>query len=291
MAEHGHYAGRTEPSNTRQGIYALAPSGRFLASVNTRDANEVSRMLERAIEVWNELPDEDRYDMESAEKIRTTWTWQQHYPRDGLVLRINSRDLPRSENEEITDEHRHDSWHDFAWNQDYAWFRMSEVVEMPDDMEVGSKLAFHETFGQRLAQLYLIDHVRGQVSMFEKDAVKLADFNASVEAIDGNIITLGITGETAASTDGNWRVRGLRGNEKPSKQSRGVELQLLGHAQFDTTANRFVSMEIVAIGERWGGTRFNERSRDLDRAPIGFVVQLADQDERVVPSFIWEYGW
>ena len=32
IAEQGHYAGRSRPSTTRQGIYACTPSGRFLAS-------------------------------------------------------------------------------------------------------------------------------------------------------------------------------------------------------------------------------------------------------------------
>ena len=35
FCEQGHYGGRTQPTNTRQGIYAIAPSGRFLASINS----------------------------------------------------------------------------------------------------------------------------------------------------------------------------------------------------------------------------------------------------------------
>ena len=49
LAEQGHYAGRTRPTNTRQGIYAAAPSGVLLASVNTRSAERMAAMLEEAL--------------------------------------------------------------------------------------------------------------------------------------------------------------------------------------------------------------------------------------------------
>jgi hypothetical protein len=56
FCEEGHYKGRVEPSNTRQGIYAVAPSGKFLASVNTRDERQMRRMLETALERWEQMP-------------------------------------------------------------------------------------------------------------------------------------------------------------------------------------------------------------------------------------------
>ena len=61
IAEQGHYAGRTEPTDTRQGIYALAPSGELLASVNTRSSHEMASMLTRALQAWDELPESARY--------------------------------------------------------------------------------------------------------------------------------------------------------------------------------------------------------------------------------------
>ena len=60
LAEQGHYAGRTVPSTTRQGIYAAAPSGVLLASINTREPHDVARMLERALERWKELGRDER---------------------------------------------------------------------------------------------------------------------------------------------------------------------------------------------------------------------------------------
>jgi hypothetical protein len=44
---------------------------------------------------------------------------------------------------------------------------------------------------------------------------------------------------------------------------------------------------MVAIGSRWGGTRYNGRRRDADPAPIGILFSLADDTpcERVAPAF------
>ena len=49
--------------------------------------------------------------------------------------------------------------------------------------------------------------------------------------------------------------------------------------------------ELLAIGSRWGGTRYNARERDRGVNGIGFLLSLADADESVAPAFVWEYGW
>ena len=49
FCEQGHYGGRKEPTNTRQGVYAVAPSGRFLASINTQSPERMADMLRTAL--------------------------------------------------------------------------------------------------------------------------------------------------------------------------------------------------------------------------------------------------
>ena len=48
VAEQGHYGGRTLPTNTRQGLYTCTTNGELLASVNTRDGNQVVKMMQQA---------------------------------------------------------------------------------------------------------------------------------------------------------------------------------------------------------------------------------------------------
>ena len=74
-----------------------------------------------------------------------------------------------------------------------------------------------------------------------------------------------------------------------------MEATLEGHAVYDRKAERFVSFELVARAERWGGNAYNGRldARDFGPAPMGVVLQLAGQSdaEKISPMFLRYYGW
>jgi hypothetical protein len=91
--------------------------------------------------------------------------------------------------------------------------------------------------------------------------------------------------------EGQWPVDGFQDRDRPSPQERGLDAALLGRATFDQGLGRFVAFELVADGERFGGTQYNARGDDLGPTPIGFVFVLAGDDERVEPASFWEYGW
>lgn len=284
VAEQGHYAGRTVPTNTRQGIYATAPSGVLLASVNTRSRREVERMLRRALQAWDNLPVEERFlDDDSVDSDQVTSArWERLYPDDGLVLKSVSRDLPRE------DPGR--GWMRHAWNRDYAWFRPHEAAEfVPSTIEIGATRDLPRALAHRLTRLHLVDNVRGQVRAFARGDVETASITTTIESIDGPMITLRLEGETRAVNPG----RALREGEaeNPEMHERGVEMSLLGYATFATDTQRFTSFELIALGTRWGGTKYNGRSSDLDPAAMGILFTLAPDDVPVAPAYIWEYGW
>lgn len=119
IAEQGHYAGRTVPSDTRQGIYCAAPSGRLLASINNNSPRAVARMLEKALAKWNELPDDARWLADLADDTPTGgYDWAESQPKDSLVLQVVARDLDREVDPS--------DWKTNAYNLDYAWFRPRE---------------------------------------------------------------------------------------------------------------------------------------------------------------------
>ena len=94
MAEQGHYGGRTLPTNTRQGLYACTINGELLASINTRDGNQVAEMMRQALQKWSQPEDQ------SAEKAPPGYdhhakNWYGVYPEDGVALNLYVRDLPR----------------------------------------------------------------------------------------------------------------------------------------------------------------------------------------------------
>ncbi|MBT8485171.1 MAG: hypothetical protein KJO43_06295 [Phycisphaerae bacterium] len=296
IAEQGHYAGRTVPSDTRQGIYATTPSGILLASVNSRSAREVTSMLERALAAWEVLPRaERRMDPASLTRAPLRARWERLYPEDGLVLRVTSRDLrePSDPAAEPTRPRRRSSWKRHAWNQDYAWFRRLEMMSfVPASRRVGATTTLPESLAERVVRLHLVDNVRGQVRAFSRDEVQRAEVTSRITAIDDGRITLALSGRTRAvhaATPEPPAEEGRRRN--PERAERGVETELTGRAIFDTERRRFVAFELVAIGKRWGATRYNGRERDTAAAGIGIAFTLATNDPPVAPAYIWEYGW
>lgn len=283
IAEQGHYAGRSKPSNTRQGIYAAAPSGALLASINSRDAGEVAGMLERALERWRELEPAERRLAELP--AADAQGWETRYPEDGLVLRVVTRDVER--------ETLPKGWRATAWNQDYAWFTRDEVSSLVPSARVGAERDWPTALASRLARCHFLDDVRGQVIPYEADEVERAQLESKVTAVDGERLELALRGRTHTSAKGRWPVNGFEDSREPAQQTRGFEAELVGRATFDRGAGRFTRFELVAVGTRWGGTQFNGRGDDLEPAPMGVSLSLAGTTpaERVVPAQVKEYGW
>jgi len=282
VAEQGHYAGRTRPTNTRQGIYALTADGQFLASVNTRSGDEALAMLERALAAWRALPREER--APGGAPSQPERRFRSLYPHDGLVLEVLSRDLPR--------EDAPDDWRAAASNRDWAWFRREEVLGLlPDELTPGAEQAWPGGLVRRLARLHLVDNVRGQVRAFAQEDVEQAELTTVVRAVQAGRVEVELSGRVRLRARGSWAVDGYRDMDRPGEQERGLELTLLGRGTFDRAKERFSAFELVAAGERWGGSQYNARGDDLAPTPIGFVLRRAAGTTRVEPASFWEYGW
>ncbi len=266
-ADVGHYAG---VPNTRQGIYAFAPSGAFLASINSNDRAAVEGMIDRALAEWAKMPARDRYlSTDPAQAVGSVQRPEDSYPEGGLVLRVVSRDLPEAKPA--------GDWRKHAWNLDFAWFRKEEAETLvPERPAKGARLSWPRLLAERLVRFHLVDNVRGQTSAYPEGSVERAELTAEVEKIAAGRVTLRLRGET----------RAVQGN-------RGVEARLLGTAEWDSKAARFTAFELVAIGTRWGRTAYNFREEDEGRSPIGFLFSLAGEEppDRVAPAFLHDYGW
>jgi hypothetical protein len=282
VAEQGHYAGRTRPSNTRQGTYATAPSGVMLASINSNDPVRVAEMLERALAKWKTLSREER--LLAADPATAPAELRRHenrYPEGGLVLRVNTRDLPR----EVENAGRYAN----AWNWDYAWFTAEEAAQwVPARRVTGESALVPEPLVRRLVRFHLLDNVRGQTIPFDEEDVEKARITSTVTSVRGTIVTLRLEGETRAAGEAEVRDRGEMGPQKY-----GFETRILGTAEFDTQLNRFVKFEALAVGTRWGRTQYNFRRGDLEPSGIGVALTLAGDTpaEKVAPAHFYRYGW
>ncbi|MCE9581877.1 MAG: hypothetical protein K8T20_05100 [Planctomycetes bacterium] len=285
VAEQGHYGGRTKPTSTRQGIYACAPNGAFLASINTTDAAAMAGMMEKALAKWKELKPEDRLMKEppAADPVDRT-RWEKLFPADGLVLKDFSRDLPR-------EKPGADAWAD-AWNLDFAWFRKVEARSfLPETIVEGALHAVPRELVLRLARLHFVDNVRGQTYPWKEAEIAWAEMATVVDEVKDGRARIRFAGKTKAVAVGKWRVNGFDPNA--DDQKRGFEAKILGSATWDLAKERFVEFELVAAGPRWGGTQYNGRATDLEEAPMAHLLRLAGDTpaEHVAPASIWGYGW
>ena len=294
VAEQGHYGGRTVPTDTRQGIYAAAPSGVLLASMNHNDPRRVAAMLTKALAAWDAMSREKRLPPEALEKAPSDRKrWETLYPADGLVLRVHTRDAGRDVGREGAAGEGGD-WRRRAWNLDFAWFHRDEALAMvPSERKPGARVDVPAPIVRRIARLYLVDDVRGQTPAYEDRAIEKASLSAEVARVEDRRVVLRLVGEARVVAKGRWPVGGVRDMNAPTPQERGFDGKFLGRATFDVATGRFVAFELVALGSRWGATQYNGRTDDPGPAPMGVAFTLAGDSpaDHVAPASMWEYGW
>ncbi len=137
-------------------------------------------------------------------------------------------------------------------------------------------------------RLNFVDNVRGQTVPFSKDVVteKLV---AEVTAVTDERIEFEISGSTLAEHAGFEAPRNQEG-----RWPRGVRTEILGTAVAIRAVPdelQIVELTLVAVGQRWGRTRYNGRSRDLRPSPVGYSLTIAPKTPagRVAPAYIFRY--
>jgi hypothetical protein len=283
---------------TFQGVFVATPSGSLLAGSHEdmHDARKVEKLMRRGLEKWRKAAPAERLmtrevfaravaELEAVEG-------KSQLPRDGLVLNVVCRDLPRAR--PSTSPSRN------AYNQDYAWFRKGEArAFLPVKPIEGARGKVRRDLVERLARFHFVDLVRGHTACFPQKAVEHAELTAEVIDLKGSLVSLGYKGRTRTSEshdgvhiEGKWNAKG---QGIPEPQTRGVDARLEGQAVYDLKAERFVSFELLVLSERWGGNAYNGRldERDFGPAPMGIVLRLAGDSaaERVPPLFFKSYGW
>ncbi len=268
--------------DTKQGTWIATSSGQLLGAVNSRSAGEIGTLMRSSLAKYRQMPKAQRVRTAPVD-ARASDRNETRYPQGGMVLRSTSRDLPGAP--------KGSAWMATAWNTDVCWFTAEEMRQlMPTAARKGAKLEVPAPLIRRIVRFNLVDNVRGQTWAFEDAQVEKAALAVEVTGVEKGVVQLRITGEARAVAKGRWSVRG-HDDPRPTDQERGVDMKLLGRAAWDTKKDRFTSFEIVAAGTRWGGTQYNRRENDLAVQPMGVVLQLADDKDRVAPSAFYQYGW
>ena len=146
VAEQGHYAGRTKPTATRQGLYACTVDGDLLASVNTTNADRLLVMLEEALTAWDAR---ESAEVAAPDAYTGDPRYERSFPAGGLILRETMRDLPRADDPDAS------TW---QHNFDYMWLTADDAGGLiPRDATVGAEYDAPAGVVTRLARFHLVD--------------------------------------------------------------------------------------------------------------------------------------
>src|SRR5262249_30085617 len=137
---------------------------------------------------------------------------ERYYPEGGLVLNVTSRDLPREGGKPNPAKA---GWRETAWNQDFAWLTKTEARPFrPAEAKVRKRQDLPVPLLHRIACAHLIDNVRGQTSPFKESQVQKARLSTEVTAVDGDVVSLRLEGETRTAMEGG--------------REHGLDMRLLG---------------------------------------------------------------
>lgn len=283
IAEQGHYRGRTIPTNTRQGLYTATADGELLVSVNSTQVGRVQRLLGDAIRIWKKTTLAER-SPDFEQSVDRDPRFSHPPPTGGLFLRSITRDLPRDTAAKPTNLK--------ANNVDHVWIKRDEMLAMiPDDPSVGQRIAMPKIVAERLARLHLIDTVRGETSPFSENEIKIDDVGLKVMKATDDSIKFVIYGRSSANKFPTQKTNPFTGFK--ISQDMGNELVWSGAVVFDRKQQQFSRFDLLAVGERWGGSLYNFRDKDLGRAPIGFAFQIIENvdDAPTPPHFLSHYNY
>ena len=248
-------------SGTKQGIYMMGPNGEYLegAHAASGSSSRLAERLGRALERWEALKKDKKY---AGEKIPAVAEVAPPNMADvPMVLRVSIRDLPRGKGDEsgrrrTKRDLQGRGWMAFtewAWNQN--WFAVSDPAALVPKGK--GEEAVPEQAAQALIRRTLIDNVRGQNPPWKAEDVKESSLSMRVSKKSKKLWEIEYTGSARLDAGG-----------------KGYSPAIYGRAEWDPKAKAFQSFRLVAIGERRGAARFNQRAKDKAPAPMGVLLEL-----------------
>lgn len=242
---------------TKQGIYMIGPNseyleGKFAAAGAPRD---IEARMRRALARWEDIRQQKGYANQPVPKANTA-AMPPEVEGKPLVLRVSLRDLPKGPGDDAgrrygPQDATNQPWPDFtkwAWNQNWIAFDQPGIF-----VPRGSSFASIDSRAvRRLAREALVDNVRGQAPHWNDRDIQVADLQMRL-----------LDRSTAE----------YRGRLVMSAGGRSYAPTLYGQGRLDGKGG-LTSLEIVAIGQRSGASRFNMRDRDKGPAPMGIVLTM-----------------
>ena len=273
---------------SRQGTYVCTPAGRLLARGNSTDPRAIERILAGGLAAWNALDAGERA-RPVPEALRPRHRYEHFYPADGLALRSVLRERVLGDPDSFQ-----------GVNFDHLWIGKEELATwwraltpLLDGASPSEPVALPAAVVDRWVRFHLIDNVRGQEGPFAPEDVERAEIISRIVAVEGDRVTVALSGRSRAETDGTWKLGENNWKRFPS-DPRGLEAWLAGRATFDRSTGKCTSFLVVAIGESWGLGKLNgRRGRPPgERTALAWRFTWIDPaaPERVPPAFVDLYA-
>jgi hypothetical protein len=307
IAEEGHY-GKVS-GGTRQGTYMLTPAGRLLSSGNRQKPESTLELMQQALAEWEKLPRAERLPAQLPAADARALP-KSKFPEDGLSLYVSLRKFfPRPLRDEPVDarviatsgipprlaafaRNKPETYWEVEWNQDHAWFTREEARRLlPERLTPGAAGKADPALVARLARLHMLDTVRALADVYSPEHVKDTTLSANIVAVTGDVAEVRFTGSVRILQTGMEAFARTvdQTSPVPKKPERGYDATLLGRAKYDRKRERFIAFELVALGEKTGGSKLSP----FDKTTMGvsFTLSPPDAEEPIEPRYLSQYGW
>jgi hypothetical protein len=262
------------PDATRQGVYAATPDGDLLASLNPSSAQRLLEMLSAALANWRQRPP-------SAPDLAPAAGLDEQYrrvpPERGLVLNVFSR---------IPLENAGDGWNpNRVTGRDHAWLTEAEWrALLPPVWRNGVRYPLPQSLVERLARFHLVDNVRGEPDIWQRDQIRAAEVFLVVEDAAAHRIRLEGNTRAEAPADPQPMTAPIGGRLRPD---RGYDARLQGYLVYDPAKKCLSRCDLLAWGEAWGHGHYTPRPPE-GRFPLLIAFSLAGNRpaDRIQPQGI-----
>jgi hypothetical protein len=237
-----------DPQKTKQGVYAMMPDGTYLSGrfVGTRP-DQVLEMMEEAVTKWKLLVKERKLNPKPVPQREALAVWKKKKQDElGLHIEMHYRDLPREGTQHTKHNKKVGGHHNTTWLELSKDEARTLVPDQKNWTEVPNEIR------DKIFSKGLKDIVYGQSPDW-----KPADVRAgSLKVRRGKTTRSGTVIELIGEFDLKDRSHQFQG-------------KMLGRLLWSAKDERITRMEVVATGNRTGGTSFNFRKGDETSAPLG----------------------
>ena len=239
--------------STVQGVYCMTPDGDFLSGEFACSKNDSARrVIEEGWRKFQALAERRGYAQKPVPTNRLGHQQGEPAPPGGLKLEVAVRDLPGKDGRTPGNS----EWQKKAFNLNWLDLSADEAAQFVTTKR--EKVPLPDALVQKLALKALKDTARGQ-SDWPRNGFRGGAMFTECVASRGGKLALRITG--------NVRLEGKSNHYAPA---------ILGQAIYDSKTKAFDRFELVAAGERQGGTSANFRHDDATAGLLGVAIVMAN---------------